>query len=270
MPDISFALYQWTNATVMNSMNTDALIPASQVRAACDSILASGIFHNAPRMSRLLRFLVENAIADVVQNVSEYIIGIEVFDRNPSTYNTSEDPIVRVQIGRLREKLKTYYANPRIGSDIEISIPTGAYHPLFRRIHTAGRSATLAIYPFRCISNHNEAEHFMHGLHNELAHQLFKAFGKIAVVHITQRGADYERLANGGDLKAGIGHRLEGGIQFDAQLIRTSIRLVDASTDCITWSEQFNRKISLAIAHQEELASSICAALKLFFGREQP
>ena len=35
----------------------------------------------------------------------EMSIGIEVFHRNPSTYDPKNDPIVRVNVSRLRERV---------------------------------------------------------------------------------------------------------------------------------------------------------------------
>ncbi|WP_040579735.1 hypothetical protein [Methylobacter tundripaludum] len=63
-----------------------AAIPAAEVQAALELILASSVFVNAPRMRRLLRFLGEKAIFGAAQDAGEYFIGIEVFDRDPSAY----------------------------------------------------------------------------------------------------------------------------------------------------------------------------------------
>ncbi len=257
---------------VKNGKDDVDAIPAAEVRTALETILASGVFINAPRMCRLLRFLVEKAISGAVRDTSEYAIGIEVFDRDPSAYSVSEDPVVRVQIGRLREKLKVYYATLGGGSSIEISIPIGSYMPVIRGMSAVDidfkQCCMLVIHPFKCISHHGDNVHFTQGLNEELMHQLFKAFGKIIVPHslFTSGDADIRTLKNVSN--AGANHRLEGSIQIDAESIRASIRVVDVSVGCITWSEQFDRDAFFAITLQEELASSICGSLKSFFGRE--
>lgn len=257
--------------TMKKRTNEVAAIPAIEVQTALELILASSMFVNAIRRSRLLRFLVEKALSGSVRDTSEYAIGIEVFDRDPSAYSTSEDPIVRVQVGRLREKLKAYYATLGAGSDIEISIPIGSYMPVIRRMNVVDTGckqySMLAIHPFKCISYHGDGVSFTQGLNEELMHQLFKAFGKIIVPHsFFKSGNVYiESRTVKNDSNAGANHVLEGSVQIDAESIRISIRLVDASVGCIVWSEQFDRSIFFAIAHQEELASSICGALKRFF-----
>lgn len=257
-----------------NGKNDVNAIPAGEVRTALETILASSVFINAPRMCRLLRFLVEKAISGAVRDTSEYAIGIEVFDRDPAAYSVSEDPVVRVQIGRLREKLKVYYATLGAGSGIEISVPIGSYMPVIRAMSAVDidfkQCCMLVIHPFKCISYHGDNVHFTQGLNEELMHQLFKAFGKIIVPHsfFTSGDADTESRALKNVSNAGANHRLEGSVQIDAGSIRASIRVVDVSVGCITWSEQFDRDAFFAITLQEELASSICCSLKSFFGHE--
>ncbi|MGZ5557638.1 MAG: hypothetical protein ACXWFD_05130 [Methylobacter sp.] len=260
--------------TTMKNEKNDVVIPAVEVQAALEAILASSVFVNAPRMCRLLRFLVEKAISGAVRDTSEYAIGIEVFDRDPSAYSVSEDPVVRVQVGRLREKLKAYYATVGAGSSIEISIPVGSYMPVIRTVSAVDidfkQGCMLVIYPFKCISYHGDSMHFTQGLNEELMHQLFKAFGKIIVPHsfFSHGEADSEVRASKNFADAGANHRLEGSVQIDAESIRASIRVVDVSVGCIAWSEQFNRDAFFAIKLQEELASSICVSLKNFFNHE--
>jgi TolB-like protein len=125
----------------------------------------------------------------------------------------------------------------------------------------------LALHPFKCISHHQDAVHFTQGLNEELMHQLFKAFGKIIVTHsfFISGDADHESWILKDISNAGVKHLLEGSIQIDEERLRASIRLVDVSAGCIAWTEQFDRRVFFAISHQEELASSICRALKRFF-----
>lgn len=252
--------------------NSTVIASDQDIRATCEAILASTLFANSLRMKRLLRFLVDKAITGNAQDTSEYNIGIEVFDRDPAIYSTGDDPIVRVQIGRLREKLKTYYATIGINADIEISIPVGGYMPLIQRRNIAKTDAktnshVVAIFPFRCISHQGSGENFTLGIYDDLTHQLFKQLGAVTVAHsffspenATQKNQKPENAS-----ATNVIHWLEGSIQIEADLMRASIRLVDASTGCIALSEQFNRDASFAIALQEELASSICNALQRFF-----
>ncbi len=245
-------------------------ISAPDVKAALAQILASGAFSKAQRMSRLLQFLIEKRVAGAVRDTNEYTIGIEVFDRDPAAYNTSEDPIVRVQIGRLRKKLCGYYTASGNAADLIFSIPVGSYMPEIRRAGTADssfkHSHMLAILPLRCITTDAPSVSFAEGLSEELSFQLFKEFGN-KIVSYTFAMAE---RANASDVsrkieKNGVSHLLEGSIRVEGEFIRLSFRLVDAAAGCIAWSEQFDRHASLAISLQEELAFSICEALKHYF-----
>src|SRR6186997_1721440 len=93
-----------------NSRNTQAVpsIPESEVRAELDRILASRGFSTAGRVSKLLRYCVDKTLAGETDQLKEYSVGIEVFERDDK-YDPRLDSIVRVEAGRLRTKLDEYY-----------------------------------------------------------------------------------------------------------------------------------------------------------------
>lgn len=258
-------------ATERVTTENDATISATDVYAACKRILASDMFKASPRMSRLLGYLVEKTIEDDVHGTNEYAIGIAVFDRQPSMYSTDHDPIVRVQIGRLRAKLRTYYATVGADAEIEISIPPGSYMPAIRRAggarnESAKKKPALMIEPFKCVSPHEECEPFTLGLHDELVHRMHMGFAEIIVappLHFPA-GADLKHPPYRADQAMTVSYWLEGSIQIDADRIRATIRLVDFATGRMAWSEQFDRKANFSIEHQEELAVSICDAVQIF------
>ena len=84
----------------------EAIDPAD-VRAALDHVLASQTFVNSGRLSRMLRFVVERTLDGQGDQLKEYLLGVEVFDR-PSEYDPRLDSIVRVEARRLRAKLSEY------------------------------------------------------------------------------------------------------------------------------------------------------------------
>jgi len=265
--------------SIMKKQNFQVPISPTESMAACQTVLASDKFIHAPRMCRLLHFLVESAICGNSRNTSEYAIGIEVFDRNAATYSTTEDPAVRVQVGRLREKLKDYYA--AVPSEIEISIPLGSYMPIFRRSSDTNTypEDTLLFRPIRAISECTKGQCFALGLHEELLHQLFLAFNSITLIHHSE---DDFKVRHSNELKkasnAAAKHLFEVFVRIDSQRVRTSVHLLDLEHNQIRWSKQFDRNNSYEISQQEELAFSICQELKLFmlengldhFGADSP
>ena len=88
----------------------DAAPTETQVREALEKLLASRPFARSGRLTRFLRFTVDHALAGTGDQVKEYLVGVEVFDRKPD-YDPRMDPIVRVEARRLRAKLKLYYAS---------------------------------------------------------------------------------------------------------------------------------------------------------------
>jgi TolB-like protein len=100
------------------------------IRAELDRILAADALAGTTRLSRLLRYIVERTLAGEGDQLKEYVLGIEVFDRPPS-YDPRLDSIVRVEARRLRTKLEEYYRGPGASNPLAISIPRGSYVPVF-------------------------------------------------------------------------------------------------------------------------------------------
>src|SRR4051812_35770777 len=100
------------------------------VRDELGRIVASRGFCDSQRMMRFLQFVVERTLDGGGQNLKEYLIGIEVFDRRPG-YDPRVDPIVRVEARRLRSKLAEYYKADGHQSLLRIELPTGTYAPVF-------------------------------------------------------------------------------------------------------------------------------------------
>lgn len=101
-------------------------VPSEAVRTELDRILASRGFQTAGRLSRLLRYVTEKTLSGESERLKEYVVGVEVFDRDAS-YDPRVDSIVRVEAGRLRARLDEYYANEGAASQLRIALPKGGY-----------------------------------------------------------------------------------------------------------------------------------------------
>lgn len=121
-------------------------VPAApeEIRNELARVLASPGFANAARMRRFLTFVVEQALAGNGERLKEYVLGVEVFDRDPQ-FDPRVDSIVRVEAGRVRSKLDEYYNGAGRGAGVAIRLPKGAYAPVFEtivRAASAGREAS--------------------------------------------------------------------------------------------------------------------------------
>jgi Tol biopolymer transport system component len=126
-------------------------VDAQRVRLELDRILASAAFADTERASRFLRFIVERKLDSRAGEIKESVIAVEVLGRTP-TFDSKSDPIVRVEAGRLRDRLSSYY-EAEGGSDLVlISLPKGRYVPEFierrpRETETSVGVLRLSILP---------------------------------------------------------------------------------------------------------------------------
>src|ERR1017187_3966723 len=82
------------------------------IRAELDRILASEEFCGSERRSCLLKYLVEKVLAG--EPVKEYVIGVEALEKDPN-YDPRIDPVVRVEMGRVRLRLGKEHGGERKG-----------------------------------------------------------------------------------------------------------------------------------------------------------
>lgn len=100
-------------------------------RAELDAVLASSTFARAQRLVRLLEYVCARHFEGRGGEVCEYSIATEVLGR-PTNFDPAEDAIARVEIHRLRKKLREYYAAEGSHQALKIIIPPGMYTPVFQ------------------------------------------------------------------------------------------------------------------------------------------
>ena len=109
---------------------TSELQPAEQkIRECLERILDSEAFVRSERQSRLLRYMVDCELDG--SNPDEHAIGVQTFDRR-NGYDPKADPVVRVEIARLRSRLNSYYEASGATDPLVIDIPQGALRPAIR------------------------------------------------------------------------------------------------------------------------------------------
>jgi eukaryotic-like serine/threonine-protein kinase len=115
---------------------------AGRVRAQLDRILASESFTQAERSGRFLRFVVERTLEGRAADIKEYVIAVEVLGRDAS-FDPRSDPIVRVEAGRLRTRLNSYYTGKGGNDSVLIGLPKGSYVPEFSERQAPVRASRL-------------------------------------------------------------------------------------------------------------------------------
>jgi hypothetical protein len=120
--------------------------PPEEIQKELLRLVHSKAFRHSTALQRLLQYLVGRAIEDPFGDIKEYTIGTEVFERGAG-YDPQTDTIVRVQIHRLRLKVKEYYESEGINDPIVVEIPKGHYIPTFESRSSAllkGSQASVA------------------------------------------------------------------------------------------------------------------------------
>lgn len=105
--------------------------PPSQddIRAQLERVLTSPEFAVPARGCAFLRYVVEETLAGRAARIKGYTIAVEVFGRDENF--TQDDPVVRIEAGRLRRALERYYLVAGHTDPIRIDIPKGGYVPVF-------------------------------------------------------------------------------------------------------------------------------------------
>ncbi len=103
-----------------------------EVGCQLERLLTSESFANAERARRFLRYVVERTLAGEGDRLKEFVIGVDVFDRDDQ-YDPRIDSIVRVEAGRIRSKLDQYYSRASEDDRVIIRIPRGSYLAEFER-----------------------------------------------------------------------------------------------------------------------------------------
>jgi serine/threonine-protein kinase len=250
-------------------------VDAAAVRTQVDRILASPGFARAERLRRFLKFVAESTLDGRLAEVKESVIGIEVFDRRPASYNTDVDPIVRVQAGRLRVKLAEYYEQEGANDALVIELPRGRYVPSFRARPTnggtsdigeqdrlAGIGNSVAVLPFINLSTDPDNEYFSDGLTEELIHSL----ASIPNLRVTARSAAFQFKGKGHNIREiggalGVGRIVEGSVRKAADTLRVTVQLVNVADGRQLWSEKYDRTAGDILVLQDEIALAIRAAL---------
>ena len=256
-------------------------VPAAAVRAQLDRILASEYFSHSERLSRFLRFAVEQVLLGQENKLKEYLIGVEVFDRQES-FDPRIDSIVRVEARRLRSKLDLFYETDGRDDAIQIQFRKGRYVPSFRsREGLAGRRAaaaerswqTIAVLPFESLSQEPSNERFSDGLTQEIMAHLTAIPG----LRVAARTSSFQYRDRFPDVR-GIGEELRvdalltGSVRREGERARITVQLVRVEESYYLWSESFDCDPGDVFAAQEDVARKVHGAVRSRLGRvvEEP
>ncbi|HXD72683.1 MAG TPA: hypothetical protein VN628_03060 [Vicinamibacterales bacterium] len=95
-------------------------------RVQIQRIVSSKAFKTSEVHRNLLNYLAEKSLAGEAQNLKEYTVGLDVFGK-PSSYDPRQESVVRMHVGRLRQKLAEYYRTDGASDPVIVDLPKGAF-----------------------------------------------------------------------------------------------------------------------------------------------
>ncbi|MDR6755270.1 TolB-like protein [Mycoplana sp. BE70] len=104
----------------------------SEIEDQLARIRSSSAFDAPDRAHKFLTYVVQEALQGRADRIKAYSIAIEVFGRD-ATFDAQNDPVVRIEAGRVRRALERYYLLAGQKDPILITMPKGGYVPVFTR-----------------------------------------------------------------------------------------------------------------------------------------
>jgi hypothetical protein len=99
-------------------------LDANQVQI--QRIVASKAFKTSEVHRNLLNYLADKSLSGDAQNLKEYTVGLDVFGK-PATYDPRQESVVRMHVGRLRQKLTEYYRTEGQEDPVIVDLPKGGF-----------------------------------------------------------------------------------------------------------------------------------------------
>jgi len=119
---------------------------AELMREELQSLIASPDFARAPIMKRLLSFLVSETAAGRGDQLKAYSVAVDGLGR-AADYDARADSYPRVQVGRLRRMLDSYYGATAPTRGLRLAIPSGRYRVVLQPLPVEAETSTGAPAP---------------------------------------------------------------------------------------------------------------------------
>ena len=290
-----------STATTPTAAGTNHSITPVEIHDQLERVLSSKGFKNSARLQRFLRLAVERTLAGETDQLKEYAVGRDVFDRG-ADYDPRLDSIVRVEARRLRRKLREYYRAAQLAGDtepVEIQFPRGSYSAQFMRADEAAGIAqesekaadrardgtpdrtnetsalpdpcTVAVLPFVNLSKDPEQQYFCDGITEDIINALtpiaqLQVIGRTSMFSLEPGLHDVREIG----ARLGAGTIVEGSVRKAGELLRVSVKIIDSDSRQTKWSQMFDRQTQELFAIEDEIAHSIAGVLRVTLQPEPP
>src|ERR1700761_1123003 len=117
-------------ATIEQPVLLPSVPTTDEITAQLSRILESPTFAGLARSKSFLKYVVEQTLAGKGQKLKQYSIATSALGRD-TAFDPELDPVVRLEAGKLRRALESYYVRDGGSDRVHISIPKGGYVPTF-------------------------------------------------------------------------------------------------------------------------------------------
>jgi len=253
----------------MDEVTKNPGLTEDAIRAQLARILEHPEFHATEKMRDFLRFVVEETLAGNARQLKGFTIAREVFGRDED-FDAAQDPVVRIQAGRLRRAMERYYLVAGGQDPVLIDIPKGGYVPVFSDGPATGAQPRLAarprirrspddwpsilVLPFEDMTADEELTFLGPGLAMELCIGL----GSCPELRVMLSGQQVPTVAADRPRPDFV---VRGSVQRHGDDVKIVVQLIEAASSEQLWIESL--KMSLLdeslISFQEHAAASITA-----------
>jgi AcrR family transcriptional regulator/TolB-like protein len=246
-------------------------ISTDHIHAHLEKILASALFISTRRLKSVLRYLVLQAVNGTSAALNEYRIALEAFDKSES-FDPGTDPIVRVEMSRLRTRLERYYDDYIVDDGLSFELPRGTYALSIKDSFAGsitpasfGDSSpiTIGISPLHAASGTRDTEMLCVQVTKELVEILGNEPYVSAVAHVTRvEPRIYGHLVTDTDRWPGIDFIVEGSMQTWSPLVYATMRLIDVKRGVVHVLGHYVYKIEQMFTARMDLPSAIMADIR--------
>ena len=248
-----------------------------------NKICSSNEFMSKKKLCKLFKYIIERKLEGNEELLKGYNLGIELFER-PKSFKPENDPIVRIQVGRLRRSLELYYLKDGINDKIRIIIPKGGNIPEFIPIESGNLIAakqenqntikksnkpTITAIPFKNLTGDVKNNFFASGFTEEILNELTN-YEDFQVMSFPLKFDPAENLETSkSDIQSlGADFIIEGSIRHNKTIVKISVKVIDASTNEHLWAEQYSRDLSAIsmVELQEYIAQKIVVIIAGEYG----
>ncbi len=136
--------------------------------------------------------------------------------------------------------------------------------PVSAAAGTGKRGMSIAVLPFEDMSERQDQAYFCEGIAEEILNALSKledlrVASRMSSFHFGAKSADVQEVSR----KLNVNAVLEGSVRKSGEHMRITAQLVNTADGYHLWSQRYDFSLEDAFKIQEEIASSIAAALRL-------